>query len=252
MVALADLPVWSRFAAYKNGDFDDPQTVEPGRKVVATLEEMSQLHAIGEPFTANMYSSDGFPIEITVKDATVFDDLTPLTNKEQIPDDWLSLIGADGKLKTDDLLYVQYGDGENSLNTIVKREPKSLKLVQVTVQYKNTGDSDLENVIFFGSTMRLHREGDNWKIAMNDAYEDVYHETGSLDSGEMRYYDVTGGERNNNYISELRAGQSQDVHMAWIVDADSLDQIYLNLSPSANWNSFSEEDLKMGYVDLGL
>ena len=247
----SELAFWSDFAAYKNGDFNEPRTADDESiKMTATAGEMSRLHPIGEAFTM----PDTESVEITVKDASAHDDLSSLTNTDQIPDTWLSLIGSDGNLKTDDLLYVKYGDGEESLDSVVRREAKELKLLLVTAEYKNTGAEDLTDVLFFGSTMQLAQDGSGWIISGADKTEadDVDHETAMVGTGEMFYYDITGGERNNNYIPELKAGQAQDVHMAWIVDADSLDQIYLNLSPSGWWDRFNEEDLAIGYVDLSL
>ena len=45
----------------------------------------------------------------------------------------------------------------------------------------------------------------------------------------MWYYDVHGGERHNNYITNLKAGETATVHMAWLVPEDELGCLYLNL-----------------------
>lgn len=280
MVAVSELYAWSRYVAVLNNDpeimaetmtaageeMSVDEAVAALEKENSTVpvfavtgEEMSNLHSIGESFMQLKPNQDGMsyyetPIEITVKDACVYDDLSALTNKDQIPEEWLSLLDEDGKLMTDALLCVQYGDGEETLSTIVSREEKELKLLQVTVQYTNKGDTDQEDFLFGGQTMCLSNDDGNWRILQpgdNTEYS-LIHETPCVGIGNMWYYDQTGGENNNNYITLLKAGETHEIKMAWIVDADSLDKIYLNLNTAGDYSSFTEFDMAMGYVDLDL
>lgn len=67
---------------------------------------------------------------------------------------------------------------------------------------------------------------------------------------EMWYYDVHGGERHNNYITKLGAGETASVHMAWLVPEEELPYLYLDLNTSGSSFEFSEESLAVGYVDI--
>ena len=277
MVAVAELPSWSRYAALENGDpYFETDTDTEDEMLMAAMaalaekettidpvvsisdEEMVNLHTIGESFTLLKPETDGLSfnetqVEVTVKDAAVYDDLSALTNIDQIPESWLSLVDEDGKLSTDDLLYMQMGDGEESLNTIVKRETKDLKLLQVTVEYTNTGDTDLSEYLFNGEVMYISHEDGIWTLPLdNDPEFSIFHENREVGRGQMWYYDQTGGENNNNHITLLKAGESQKIKMAWIVDADYLDQVYLNLNTAGDSSSFTKYDLATGYVDLDL
>ena len=68
---------------------------------------------------------------------------------------------------------------------------------------------------------------------------------------EMTYYNVTeefgyGG----NYIPSLKAGESIQVNMAWIVNEDVLEKMYLNLSGDFGTYEFTESMLDVGVVDI--
>ena len=66
----------------------------------------------------------------------------------------------------------------------------------------------------------------------------------------MDYYDVRGGERNNNYIPSIKPGETVTVHLAKVVNEDELDKMYLVLDGEGNRLEFSENALKAGYVDI--
>ena len=66
----------------------------------------------------------------------------------------------------------------------------------------------------------------------------------------MLYYDVRGGERNNNYIARMQPGEIVTIHMAWVVMEEELDTLYLNLDPSGGSYEFTDSSLQMGYVDI--
>lgn len=66
----------------------------------------------------------------------------------------------------------------------------------------------------------------------------------------MSYYDVRGGERGNNYITELKAGETKTVHVGFVVNEDELPYLYLNLNTAGDTASFSDSALKQGLVDI--
>lgn len=63
----------------------------------------------------------------------------------------------------------------------------------------------------------------------------------------MWYYDVHGGERHNNYITNLKAGETATVHMAWLVPEEELDCLYLNLD--THGGAYEIDPAGIGYVD---
>ena len=66
------------------------------------------------------------------------------------------------------------------------------------------------------------------------------------------YYDVTGGERGNNYFGSIKAGETKILHVGFVVDEDALPYLYLNTGTSGSSYTFTEQDLEQGLVDICL
>ncbi len=264
-IPIEEAATWSNYVAYKSGAFNDDlkNLTEYEARTEVSDAEMGSLHRVGDSFTADvarlengMIAVDKNPVEVSVTDVKTAEDLS-LLKADRIPEQWLEL-ETDGGLKTD-LVFMKTGDGEESLNEVIEKETRDLTLVYVTVQYTNTGNGDLEDVFYMGSLLALDHEDGVWRIAPyvpegSEAGENIhaYYENALVGPNEMFYYDVTGGEGSNNYIPSLKAGKTQEVHMAWVVDSKMLDKLYLNLSGSAGSMEFTDEALASGYVALGL
>ena len=129
------------------------------------------------------------------------------------------------------------------------------KLLYVTVEYTNTGTEPLEEVLFFGNLMKITEENGQmicYRGKASDAravWDEAVPQVAAIVT-EMWYYDVHGGERHNNYITKLGAGETASVHMAWLVPEEELPYLYLDLNTSGSSFEFSEESLAVGYVDI--
>ena len=67
----------------------------------------------------------------------------------------------------------------------------------------------------------------------------------------MTYSDVSEDYGNGgNYIPSLAPGKSIQIHMAWIVNENLLDHLYLNLNGDCNAYAFSDTLTKSGVVDI--
>ena len=164
-------------------------------------------------------------------------------------------LDSSGKLLPAKINYIKYGDGIHSLNEVVDSRVVPQKLVYVTVEYTNTGTKQLEEVLFFGNLMKITEENGQMicykgKASDEHAEWDEAVPKGAAHRTEMWYYDVHGGERNNNYITKLGAGKTETVHMAWLVPEEELTYLYLDLNTSGSSFEFCEESLAVGYVDI--
>ena len=75
---------------------------------------------------------------------------------------------------------------------------------------------------------------------------------GAAHTGEMTYSSVSENYGNGrNYISSLKPGESIQVNMAWIVNENDLNDMYLNLNGDGAVLEFSDSMLKTGLVDIG-
>ena len=84
----------------------------------------------------------------------------------------------------------------------------------------------------------------------DDERTDVTTCSGPGGPGEMDYYDTGSRSADKNYISSLSPGQSIDVHVAKVVNADETGRLYLSLCDESDAFSFTSAALKAGYVDI--
>lgn len=166
----------------------------------------------------------------------------------------MGIVDKDGVLLDATKEYYKRGDGIHTVDEWIKTETAPLKLVYVTVSYANNGEEDLEEVIFGGSLLHTVDEGEKLTV-WNHKYTDGENEFIDLGYGGyykeiMLYYDVHGGEKNNNYIPCIKAGETVTVHMGFLVLEEMLPHMYLNLDTYSGGLEFSESALKIGYVDI--
>ena len=215
----------------------------------ASEEQMANTHQIGEKFKIHSFldaDMTDIELEATVTDIQTADDLSLLTKEEAIPDYMAELIGPDGKLISDTLYYMKDGDGVSTMPELVRTEETSLKLVYATVEFSNPGTEAVHNAWFMVPLIPIVKEGNTYKIfnRADDTCDYVENEHIGV-RYEMLYHDISGGQKHNNYIPEIKPGESVTMHLAWIVNEDELDKLYLDFRGDG---IFSEEGLKTGYV----
>lgn len=225
-------------------------------KTTATAEEMKHLHKIGEEFAVTGDADGGSQdLRIKVTDVKVMDDVAIL-DPAFLDRDMLA-VDENGKLLPDMISYIRSGDGINTLDEIISSREVPRKLVYVTLEYTNAGETELKDVLFFDSVMKIREKDGVYEICggeqpkEGDAWDTVQADSSSLEHGEeMAYYDVTGGERGNNYFDSIKAGETKILHVGFVVDEDALPYLYLNTGTSGSTYMFTEEDLEQGLVDI--
>ena len=245
---------------YNWSDYEDAMAENSGEdealKTTATAEEMKNLHKIGEEFAVTG-EADGESqnLRIKVTDVKVTDDvaiLDPVFMDRDMLD-----VDENGKLLPDTISYIKAGDGINTLDEVISSREVPRKLVYVTLEYTNAGETDLKDVLFFDSVMKIREKDGVYEICggeqpkEGDVWDTVQADSSSLEHGEeMAYYDVTGGERGNNYFDSIKAGETKILHVGFVVDEDALPYLYLNTGTSGSTYMFTEEDLEQGLVDI--
>lgn len=248
---MSNLYTWSDYAA------QEEETEIYEYKLTATAEELKNTHRIGDTFELKNSVADIDGEELVsvdcitakVADVQIADDLSLLGDSGYIDDKWKKAVGADGKLVSNVIQHIRHGDGIDTLDEITGTEEVAQKLVYVTVEYTNTGDVELENVMFNGIFTGIEEDGSIFKRLRQYAEGEIsYTSVGGL--GGMEFYDVHGSERNNNYIPVMEPGETVIVHMARILNEDELDKLYLNLNICGGEFEFTESGLEEGYVDI--
>ena len=194
-------------------------------------------------------------ISVCVEDVQIFDDLSIL-DSNSIPEDWKNAVSDDGKLKQNNLFYVKAGDGETSLDKVVNEESVNQKLVYANVIYTSNSDSELKNIQYICDLVTMKHENGYYRIYTpseepGNGY-DYYIGDGVARTGEMTYYSADEEYRNGaNYISSLQPGESIQIAMAWIVNEEDLENMYLSFNSDGDAYEFSDSMLKAGLVYIG-
>ena len=164
---------------------------------------------------------------------------------------------TDGNLLPMKVEYLKSGDGINTVDEVVETKEIPMKIVSVTVDYKNNGKTALSNVMFNGGIALLAEYGENMQF---DAYMNEKPGTGDIwdcvneesigFSQEVYLSDVHGGERHNNYINTINPGETVTVRMAFKVPEEKLNEMYFTLSNYGGSHFYDETSLQLGYVDI--
>lgn len=256
---------WSEFVSAQKGS-DATEQVQSDVCTSVPKGEM-KLHKIGKPVmlevagqdTEGNYVSTSEDITGTVDSVEVSDDLS-LLGGDAVPDIWQKEVGPDGKLLNNTLSYMKKGDGVNTLDEEVRTEDVAQKLVLATVTYTNTGDAEINNMLYYGTVLLLDETGDSYRLYAyegspsgeeSDREYDYISQTGAGGRWGMEYYSPHMDHGNGgNYIPALKPGESVQVKMGWIVNEPDLKKMYLSLSGRADPYYFYEEELEAGFVDI--
>lgn len=219
-----------------------------------SIDRMNHTHAVGESFSPG----EDQPYTVKVSQVQVLDnigvlnwDLLDADEKEELSE----ATDAEGNLLPGTMEYIRYGDGIDTLTEVVRQEQVAQKLVYITLEYTNTGDTRLTDVLFLGSLLRMEENGNTVRIREGKEPDgsgqwDAALMRGVAGAREMFYYDVHGGERGNNYIPVIEPGETVTVHLAWVVPEEELPYLYLNLNTQGDAYAFSDSALETGYVDI--
>lgn len=253
VVKIKDMYTWSEFISPETdtGEVEITTKVSKNELKVFDVGEAFQMECSGENEAGEYISVDD--ISVKVHSVQTADDLS-LLDEKLVQQEWKDAVGSDGKLVDNTLSYIKKGDGIETLDEVVKTETVKQKLVYVTVTYQNNSDFTINHMMYLGNIMLLQDKDEKYSIynpCSNSEKECDYVEGNSVARAtEMRYGSVRENYGGSNYIPSLQPGESIEVSMAWIVNENDLDKMYLNLSTYGGNVEFTEGALKTGVVDI--
>ncbi|MCU6736770.1 DUF4367 domain-containing protein [Diplocloster agilis] len=244
---------WSDYAASVIENEELSESDESGMCLTVPKERMENVHKIGDAFSP-LDTELAAGLKIKVTDVQIADDVS-LLNPAYMDSEFDGAVDAGGKLLPNTINYIKTGNGVDSLDEIIKTREVPQKLVYATVEYQNTGNTELNDVLYFGSLMKIQENTDNFAIYQGETPQpgdqwNVSQGTSLLQNRDMLYSDVLGGSENKNYISSIKPGETATVHMAYVVNEDELNKLYLNLDTYGGSFEFSDTCLDMGLVDI--
>ena len=107
---------------------------------------------------------------------TISDNISSLS-ENMLADDTKAAFDTDGNLLPMKVEYLKSGDGINTVDEVVETKEIPMKIVSVTVDYKNNGKTALSNVMFNGGIALLAEHGENMQF---DAYMNEKPGTGDI------------------------------------------------------------------------
>ena len=138
--------------------------------------------------------------------------------ENMLGEDTKAAFDENGNLLPMEVKYIKSGDGINTIDEVVDTKEIPMKIVYVTVDYKNNGDTTLSDIMFNGGIAFLTERGNEMQF---DGYTDEKPKAGDtwdyvnedyVGFGQEHYLmDVYGGERHNNYIDTLKPGETVTV-----------------------------------------
>ena len=235
----------------------EPETDEPETLMTFPKEKMKNIHLIGGEISLDQNGIEATPgLTAIVSDVTISDNISSLS-ENMLEDDTKAAFDTDGNLLPMKVEYLKSGDGINTVDEVVETKEIPMKIVSVTVDYKNNGKTALSNVMFNGGIALLAEYGENMQF---DAYMNEKPGTGDIwdcvneesigFSQEVYLSDVHGGERHNNYINTINPGETVTVRMAFKVPEEKLNEMYFTLSNYGGSHFYDETSLQLGYVDI--
>lgn len=250
MIATADMRTWSNEAS--------PETVYAESSPQTLPASELKIYNIGEPFDIEAYAQnsegeyDFYDLSAKVDGVTVSDKIE-LKPGMTAPDEWSSAANSDGTLKTNTLKYVKSGDGINSLDEIVRTEDVAQKFICADITYTNNTDTELDSVLFYATLMLMKNDGINYTLytpdeVLGEDYDRVIWD-GAANTLYMECISVSD-EEGKNYISSIKPGESVTVSIAWIVNENDLEDLYLNLDGSGSPYEFGETIIQNQFVDI--
>ena len=235
----------------------EPETDESETLMTFPKEEMKNVHLIGGEISLDQNGIEATPgLTAIVSGVTISDNISSLS-ENMLADDTKAAFDTDGNLLPMKVEYLKSGDGINTVDEVVEAKEIPMKIVSVTVDYKNNGKTALSNVMFNGGIALLAEHGENMqfdaymneKPGTGDTWDCVNEESIGF-SQEVYLSDVHGGERHNNYINTINPGETVTVRMAFKVPEDKLNEMYFTLSNYGGSHFYDETSLQLGYVDI--
>ncbi len=234
---------WSAYQEH----MDEVEEVVEEENATVPKEKMKNTHAIGESFAVN---GDGLTAKVSKVQVT--DDIS-LLDEALLDESLKAEVDENGKLRPATIQYVTDG-GLDTLGQEVKSREVAQKLVYATIEYTNSSDKEMSDVLFLAQLNRIREvdgqmrmveeekpeAGDGWDRAINHGLSQFW---------EMTYYDVHDGEDGKNYFGSIQPGETATVHVAWVVTEEELANLYVSLDTYGGYG-FSDSSLEIGYVDV--
>lgn len=249
---------WSVYSGNVMAEKDEDESIA-WSPVLSIAKSEVPIYMPEDAFDIGMMTSKGenVTLQVKVKDVTVMDNISGLDERFLNDTIW-EVTDEAGNLLPNTRSYLKEGDGVDTIHEVIDTRILPQKMVVVTMEYKNTTEDDLKDILFFNSVTAIDEVDGNYVMARETPSAgdewDFYQDSADLAQfgGEMIYYTVRGGEDQNgsNYISSLKAGETITMEIGFLVNEEDLEHLYLSADPYTTAYEFNEYVCKSGFVNI--
>lgn len=205
-----------------------------------------QLYQIGDAIPGNVFDDT---VHMTVNSVELQDNFDGLPAVDGIGSekDYGQYLQEDGTIVENVRTWYRAGDDVNTLDEVIRQENKEQKVIVLHLTYTNTGSESVEQCVcpylFFmeedGTLLRYTQETE----------EQFYDDSCVLNYGGSEFFlFATESEHTKNNLL-LDAGEQAEVVVAFVVNAENLEQMYLMAEPTGREEA---EEIAMGSPVLDL
>ncbi len=184
-----------------------------------------QTYAVGDTVTSD-------EISVRVNSISMQDNFDGITTDGiGMAADYSEYLSADGTIQNTRTWY-SCGNGIDTLDEYLREETIPQRVVVLRLTYTNNTAGTLSDICICPTLFRLD---ENNKLCTNNAEEteESYYTDSckGLKTDDMAFSFATDHEFSKNNLTQLAAGESAEVTLAFLVDADQTDGMYLNILP---------------------
>lgn len=228
---------------------EETEINDDGEEDSAEMDSIEyNTYEIGEtiPVTDNMGAATA---QMTVDSISIQDDFGDLPSVDCIglDRDYQDFQKEDGTIVDNIRTWYRVGDGVNTLDAVWKQETKTQKVIVLHLTYTNNGTKSIEECV----CPYLFQMGENGEILSpceeeTDAEDYFYNNSCDLnyDGKEFFLFWTESNHTKNNLI--LRAGESAEATVAFAMNADEMENLYMMVDGSdmtvVNLQSDSESE----------
>ncbi len=186
-----------------------------------------QVIQIGDVIEKSPYLQNE-DVSITINDASLQDTMDGITTDNiGAAADYHTYLNADGTVKDDVRTWYTRGDGINTLDKQDRQETLPQKVLVLHMTYTNNGTEPIDECV----CPSLFNIADDGSLVTSLDTDEMYAEDtlGDLKYDRSAFSFATTHSSQKNNLTNLKAGESADVTLAFLVDEEQLDQLYLDV-----------------------
>lgn len=209
---------------------EDTEKEEPaGIEDVNPAPEDIQIYQIGDTIKDSDFYETESAVSVSVDNISVQDTFDGITTDGcGNPANYADYTKADGTVADNIRTWYTMGDGVNTLDEKTREETIPQKVLVMHLTYTNTGSKMTEKCV---CPSLFWIENDKiiygWEGDTDDTYSTD--SNSSLKSDNMAFSFSTSHSNSKNNLTDLAPGKSAEVTLAFLVDADKMDNLYLDI-----------------------